>query len=197
MIEGVSQNQEQPVSAWNAANALTMLRIALVPAFAIALFQDGGQDSAWRIWATVIFLTAAITDRFDGELARRRGLVTDFGKISDPIADKALIGTALIGLSIIGDLSWVITIVILVRELGITALRFAVIRYGVIPASRGGKLKTVLQVGAIGLYVLPLAAVSGALVVIAQVVMAAALVVTIITGIDYLYRARSLVRRTL
>ena len=104
------------------------------------------------------FAVASVTDRIDGELARRRGLVTDFGKIADPIADKALIGAALVGLSLLDELPWWVTVVILVREIGITLLRFLVIRHGVMPASRGGKLKTLLQALAIGLLVLPLAA---------------------------------------
>ena len=97
-----------------------------------------------------------ITDRFDGALARSYGMVTEFGTLADPIADKALIGAALIGLSMLGDLPWWVTVVILVREVGITVLRFAVLRHGVIPASRGGKLKTLVQAVAIGLFVLPL-----------------------------------------
>ena len=106
----------------------------------------------------MVFAVASVTDRLDGDLARRRSLVTDFGKIADPIADKALTGAALIGLSALDELPWWVTVVILVRELGITLLRFWVIRHGVIPASRGGKLKTLLQTVAIGLYVLPLPA---------------------------------------
>src|SRR5690625_5160526 len=133
-----------------------MVRIALVPIFAVSLFVDSGQSIIWRLVAAAAFATAAITDRYDGQLARNRGLVTDFGKIVDPIADKALIGTALIGLSLLDYLPWWVTIVILVRELGITVLRLVVVRRGVIPASRGGKLKTVVQIVAIGLYILPL-----------------------------------------
>ena len=124
--------------------------------------------------------------------ARARGIVTDFGKVSDPIADKALMGMALIGLSIIGLLSWWVTAVVLVREVGITALRFVVIRHGVMPASRGGKAKTALQAIAILLYVLPL---SDSWHTIAVVVMTAAVIVTVATGVDYLLRARTL-RRT-
>ena len=129
---------------------------AAVPVFGVVLFEDGGHDAGWRIAAWGVFAIASITDRFDGEIARRRGLITEFGKLADPIADKALIGTALVGLSILGELPWWVTIVILVREVGVTALRFWVIRLGVIEASRGGKLKTLLQGVAIGWYVLPL-----------------------------------------
>jgi CDP-diacylglycerol---glycerol-3-phosphate 3-phosphatidyltransferase len=174
------------VSVWNIANALTALRLLLVPVFAIVLFQDGGHRTGWRIAAWVVFAAASITDSFDGELARRRGLVTEVGKLADPIADKALIGAALIGLSALGDLPWWVTVVILVREVGVTLLRLWVIRRGVIPASRGGKLKTLLQTVAIGLYILPL---TGWLHTVAAVIMAAALVVAIVTGVDYVIKA--------
>ena len=134
---------------------------------------------------------AAFTDRIDGEIARRRHLVTEFGKLADPIADKALIGTALVGLSVLGRLPWWVTAVIVVREVGVTALRFWVIRHGVLAASRGGKAKTVLQAVAIGLFVLPLTGVST---VLADVVMAAAVVLTVVTGVDYISRALRLRR---
>ena len=103
-----------------------------------------------------MFAVAAITDRFDGELARRRGLVTAFGTLADPIADKALTGSALIGLSMLGMVPWWATLLIMGREIGITLLRFAVLRHGIIAASRGGKAKTLVQMIAIGLYLLPL-----------------------------------------
>jgi CDP-diacylglycerol--glycerol-3-phosphate 3-phosphatidyltransferase len=179
-------NASDPVSAWNIANGLTLLRLALVPAFAAVLFRDGGHHDGWRIAAWGVFAVASITDRFDGEIARRRGLITEFGKLADPIADKALIGTALVGLSLLNELAWWITVVILVREVGVTVLRFWVIRHGVIEASRGGKVKTLLESVAIGLYVLPL---YGWLHVIAVVVMAAAVVLALITGVDYVLRA--------
>ena len=127
-----------------------------------------------------------ITDRFDGALARSYDLVTEFGKLADPIADKALIGAALIGLSLLGDLPWWVTILILIREIGVTILRFAVIRRGVIPASRGGKLKTLVQAMAIGLFVLPL---SGAWLTGAWIFMWAAIVLTVVTGLDYVVSA--------
>ncbi|HEX8095974.1 CDP-diacylglycerol--glycerol-3-phosphate 3-phosphatidyltransferase [Jatrophihabitans sp.] len=174
------------VSAWNIANALTMLRLVLVPFFAVALFHGSGHAPGWRVTAWAIFAVASLTDRVDGEIARRRGLVTEFGKLADPIADKALIGTALVGLSMLGDLPWWVTVVILVREVGVTLLRFWVIRHGVMSASRGGKVKTLLQGVAIGLLVLPL---SGALHIAATAVMAAAVVLTVVTGLDYVARA--------
>jgi CDP-diacylglycerol--glycerol-3-phosphate 3-phosphatidyltransferase len=174
------------VSAWNIANALTVFRLALVPVFLVLLFHDGGHLSGWRIWAWAVFGLASLTDRFDGDIARRRGLITEFGKLADPIADKALIGTALVGLSILGDLAWWISIVIVIREVGVTVLRFWVIRHGVIAASRGGKLKTLLQTIATGLYVLPL---HGWLHDVAAVLMLVAVVVALVTGADYVARA--------
>ena len=141
--------------------------------------------------AFVVFAVAVITDRFDGSLARNYGMVTEFGTLADPIADKTLIGAALIGLSMLGDLPWWVTVVILAREVGITVLRFVVLRHGVIPASRGGKLKTLVQAVAIGLFVLPL---SGSWLVAASVVMAAAIVLTVVTGVDYVASAARDVR---
>ncbi len=174
------------VSAWNIANALTMLRLALVPFFALALFHSGGHSRGWHITACVIFVVASLTDRIDGDIARKRGLITEFGKLADPIADKALIGTALVGLSVLGDLSWWVTVLILVREVGVTLLRFWVIRHGVMPASRGGKVKTSLQALAIGLLVLPL---TGVWHTAASLVMGLAVVLTMVTGLDYVARA--------
>src|SRR4051812_38482091 len=139
------------------------------------------------------FAIAALTDRVDGELARRRGLVTDVGKIADPIADKALIGTALVGLSLLGELAWWVTVVVLVREIGITLLRLVVIRHGVMPAGRGGKAKTAFQALAIVLYLLPL---PSGLEPVAQVVMGIAVVLTVLTGIDYLVKAWRLTRNS-
>jgi len=176
----------------NIANALTLLRLLLVPVFVVLFFMDGGHSSGWRIWAFVVFAVATITDLVDGDLARSRGLVTDVGKVADPIADKALTGAALIGLSVVGDLPWWVTVVILVREIGVTALRFFVIRHGVIPASRGGKAKTLLQNVAIGLYILPL---TGWAATVRFWLMAAAVVITVVTGADYVARAVRL-RRT-
>ncbi|MDQ0751688.1 CDP-diacylglycerol--glycerol-3-phosphate 3-phosphatidyltransferase [Streptomyces africanus] len=173
-------------SVWNVANLLTMLRLILVPAFVALMLADGGYDPAWRAFAWAAFAIAMITDLFDGHLARRYNLVTDFGKIADPIADKAIMGAALICLSALGDLPWWVTGVILGRELGITLLRFLVIRYGVIPASRGGKLKTLTQGVAVGMYVLAL---TGWLATLRFWVMAAAVVLTVVTGLDYVKQA--------
>ena len=182
---------EQPrVSLVNLPNALTVLRLVLVPVFLLALFAGGGHQTSFRWLAWSIFAVAAITDRFDGHIARKRGQVTDFGKIADPMADKALTGSALVGLSMLGDLSWWFTVVILVREIGITLLRFAVIRYGVIAASPGGKAKTLVQILAIGLYVLPL---PPSLHWLSFSFMCAAFLLTVFTGVDYLARATALV----
>ncbi|GGT43006.1 CDP-diacylglycerol--glycerol-3-phosphate 3-phosphatidyltransferase [Streptomyces chromofuscus] len=173
-------------SVWNVANLLTMLRLLLVPGFVALMLADGGYDPAWRSLAWAAFAIAMITDLFDGHLARTYNLVTDFGKIADPIADKAIMGAALICLSGLGDLPWWVTGVILGRELGITLLRFLVIRYGVIPASRGGKLKTLTQGVAVGMYVLAL---TGWLATLRFWVMAAAVVLTVATGLDYVRQA--------
>ncbi len=178
-------------STWNIANGLTILRVLLVPLFGWFLLREGGDDLTMRIAAFVTFGIAALTDKFDGELARRRGLITDFGKIADPIADKALMGMALVGLSLLGELTWWVTGVILVREIGITLLRFWVIRYGVISASPGGKAKTLLQVIAIAMYLLPF---GGWFHLGAQIVMGAAVALTVLTGADYVLRALKLRR---
>src|SRR3954467_13536005 len=170
----------------NIANGLTLLRLLLVPVFVLTLFANGGHSSGWRVWAFVVFAVATVTDFIDGDLARSRGLVTDVGKVADPIADKALTGAALIGLSLLGDLPWWVTVVVLVREIGVTLLRFFVIRHGVMAASRGGKAKTLLQAVGIGLLILPL---GGVLHAIALLIMYVAVVVTVVTGIDYVQRA--------
>ena len=150
-------------------------------------------SACWRAerpggwWRWPRSASASLTDLLDGRLARSRGLVTDFGKIADPVADKALTGAALICLSALGELPWWVTGVIMFREIGVTVLRFWVIRRGVIAASRGGKLKTLLQVIAICLYVLPPALSPPGLV--RGLFMAAAVVVTVVTGVDYVLQA--------
>jgi CDP-diacylglycerol--glycerol-3-phosphate 3-phosphatidyltransferase len=177
----------------NIANVLTGVRLALVPFFVVALFRVDGLDADWRLLAFGLFAVAAITDRLDGEIARKRGLVTSFGEIADPIADKALTGSALIGLSILGLVPWWITVVILGREVGVTVLRFWVLRHGVIPASRGGKAKTFVQTIAIGLYVLPLPqllpAISDPMAWLQIALLLLALLLTVVTGLDYVFRA--------
>ncbi|MFI6346267.1 CDP-diacylglycerol--glycerol-3-phosphate 3-phosphatidyltransferase [Streptomyces sp. NPDC050560] len=171
---------------WNVANLLTMVRLLLVPGFVLLMLAGGGHDPAWRSFAWAAFAVAMITDLFDGHVARTYGLVTDFGKIADPIADKAIMGAALICLSSLDDLPWWVTGVILGRELGITLLRFWVIHYGVIPASRGGKMKTLAQGVGVGMYVLVL---TGPLATLRFWVMAVAVVLTVVTGLDYIRQA--------
>lgn len=177
------------VPLMNIANILTILRILIVPIFLAALFAADGHNAHWRWGAAALFGVAAITDRIDGQLARKYGLVTDFGKLADPIADKALIGAALIGLSMLGDLPWWMTIVIVARELGVTLLRLAVVRRGVIPAGRGGKLKTLVQSVAIAVILLPL---SGGFASAGMALMYVAVVLTVVTGLDYVVQAARL-----
>jgi CDP-diacylglycerol--glycerol-3-phosphate 3-phosphatidyltransferase len=185
-----------PPPLLNIANVLTGVRLALVPVFVAVLLTEDGTSTSWRLAAFGVFAVAAITDRYDGELARRRGLVTAFGTIADPIADKALTGSALIGLSALGMVPWWATVVIMVREIGVTVLRFLVLRHGIIPASRGGKAKTLVQTLAIGLYLLPLTelfhAATGAVELLRWTVLVVAVVLTVVTGLDYVLRAARL-----
>lgn len=178
-------------SNWNIANALTGLRILLVPLFGWLLLAEGGDSTALRLWAAAVFAVATATDRLDGDLARSRGLVTDVGKIADPIADKALMGMAFVGLSIIDIVPWWVSVVVLVRELGITVMRFVVIRHGVMAASRGGKIKTVLQALALFLLILPF---EGGWQVPGLIIMYLAVLVTVVTGLDYVRDAVRLAR---
>lgn len=187
---------------WNLPNVLTMGRIAMVPFFIWALVADASRaGEPWgdprygvaRWIALLLFGLAMYTDMLDGQIARRRNLITDFGKIADPIADKALTGAAMILLSLVGDLPWWVTVLILVREWGITLLRLAVVRYGVMAASKGGKLKTVLQTAGLVLLLMPFAA-NPVWHLVALIVMYAALLVTVVTGVDYAVKAARLVR---
>lgn len=170
----------------NLPNSITISRILALPFCAYALFKNGGDDSTWRIIAFVLFFIVGVTDFLDGKLARSRNSVTEFGKLLDPIADKAMIGTALISLSILNILPWWVTIIILTREIGITIFRFVVIKGGVIPANRGGKIKTMVQNFAAGFYILPL---SASLYWFRELFMGAALILTVVTGIWYLVEA--------
>ncbi|WP_328461363.1 CDP-diacylglycerol--glycerol-3-phosphate 3-phosphatidyltransferase [Actinoplanes sp. NBC_00393] len=179
------------VSLYNAANALTVIRIVLIPVFVAFVVVSGMTDPDWRIAACLAFCIASATDFVDGWIARRWQLVTSFGKVADPIADKALTGTALVLLSAYDQLPWWVTIAILVREWGVTALRFWVIRYGIIPASRGGKLKTGLQTAAIAWYLWP---VPESAQIVGVCLMGAALIVTVVTGVDYVLQALRLRR---
>ncbi|HEY2672219.1 MAG TPA: CDP-diacylglycerol--glycerol-3-phosphate 3-phosphatidyltransferase [Rugosimonospora sp.] len=174
------------VSIANPANALTALRLVLIPAFAALTVGSGLVHSGLRMLACAAFVFASLTDFVDGWIARTWDLITSFGKVADPIADKLLTGTALVLLSWYGQLPWWVTVVILARELGVTGLRFWVIRHGVIPASRGGKIKTALQILAIAWYLWPFDATVER---VGAAIMVAAVVVTVITGVDYVVRA--------
>lgn len=174
------------VSAINVPNFLTTIRIIVVPILAWLLFREDAASDSNRLIAGVLFIIAALTDIADGTIARRWNLITNFGKIFDPIADKALIGVALIGLSYLNLLDWWFTWVILARELFVTFLRFWVINKGVIPASRGGKLKTIMQIIAISFYLLPLPETVSLL---AEVLMYVAVILTLATAVDYIMKA--------
>ena len=181
---------ETTASAGNVANIVTVARILLAPVFIWLLLLDGGRDGYIRYLAAALFVLAIVTDSVDGLLARQRNLVTDLGKILDPIADKVLVGGALVSLSILGELPWWITIVILVRELGITAFRFALLRDRVIPASWLGKVKTVVQAVAISFCLFPLWQFLGGWVDwVNGVLIVAAVVLTIVSGLEYLWQA--------
>jgi len=186
-VDPMAQPSVPGVSVWNIANGLTGLRFVLVPLFGWLLLA-GDSRTSWRLAAAAAFVLAVVTDSFDGELARRRGLITDVGKIADPIADKALIGTALVVLSLLGELTWWATVLVVVREVAITVLRLVVIRHGVMPAGRGGKAKTALQAVAITLYLLPLPTSSWEH-RIAMVTMLVAVGLTLLTGLDYVLKA--------
>ena len=184
---------QRPASNWNLPNALTTLRIVAVPFFGWALLTDGGHSLGWRWVAFAVFVLAMITDKIDGDLARKHDLVTDFGKIADPIADKALTGMAFVGLSVVGELWWWVTAVVLLREWGITLMRLWLVRRGVVlPAGQGGKLKTVVQTVALGMLVVPLRLFTGAwepigeaLWWVAITLMGIAVLLTVVTGLDY------------
>ena len=183
---------ERKVSNWNLPNVLTSLRFVMVPFFGWALLVDGGDSVLWRTVACALFVIAMITDKIDGDIARKRNLVTNFGKIADPIADKAITGMAFVGLSIVGDIWWWVTIVVLVREWSVTLLRLSLLRDIVIPSAQSGKVKTTLQALALGLLCLPLRQVDGALDVVglvvfylAQVLLAGAVAMTMWSGYEF------------
>lgn len=178
-------------------NAITIVRILCAPVFLWMLLADGGADGALRWWAAVLFIVAIATDGIDGYLARRHNLVSDLGKLLDPIADKALTGCAFVGLSILGELPWVITIIVLIRELGVTVHRFIVVADHVVAAAWMGKLKTVAQAVALSAALLPLWTVFGSWIhVVNTVLMTIAVVLTIASGIDYVITAVTAKRQT-
>jgi CDP-diacylglycerol--glycerol-3-phosphate 3-phosphatidyltransferase len=179
-------------SNWNLPNALTTLRIVMVPFFGYALLYDGGDSVTWRLIAFALFVAAMITDKIDGDIARARNLVTDFGKIADPIADKAITGMAFIGLSIVGDIWWWVTILVLAREWSVTLLRLSILKDVVMPASQLGKIKTTLQAVALSGLCLPLRQVDGSLEIVgevlfylSQVLLAAAVAMTMWSGFEF------------
>lgn len=173
------------VPVFNLPNALTLFRLLVVPVFALLLLR-AGDDADVRVLLWGLFTAACLTDVLDGRLARRWGQVTGFGVLADPIADKALVGTALVGLSLLGELSWVATAVVLGREVAVTLLRLWVARHGLIPASRGGKAKALTQNIAVAMYLLPL---HGLLADLRLPVLVVAVLATVVTGLDYLAQA--------
>lgn len=182
-------------SVWNPANGLTVIRLLAVPVLAWLIVQDSETS---RNYAAVVFLAASITDFLDGAIARKYGWITNFGKVADPIADKLLTGVALIGLSVLELLPWWITIVIIVREIVVTILRFWVIEHGVISASRGGKAKTVAQTIAITMYLVEFpngSEITDLWIVAQNVAMTIALILTLATAIQYVQQARELRQR--
>ncbi len=170
----------------NLPNALTIFRILALPFCAWALFKEGGEDPNWQIIAWTSFFLVGLTDILDGRIARKRNQVSSFGAILDPIADKAFIGTALIGLSILGKIPWWVTAIILFREIGITIIRLAIVNRKVISANRGGKIKSLLQNFSVGFYILPL---PENLYLPRDILLGAAVVLTLTTGLEYLRNA--------
>lgn len=193
---GASEDKTTLDFAWNIPNILTIARLVLVPVFAVVLLSHPHEQD-WRIWSTVVFVVAILTDFVDGKLARSLNQVTNFGKIWDSIADKALTGMAFVCLSIIGELPWWMTVIILVREWGITLLRMRMLQYGVMSAKKGGKLKTALQSIALTLFLLGLPGLGEWFYVTRWVIMWAAFALTVLTGIDYVVDAIRLRRAAL
>ena len=189
-----------PVSPWNIANIITMIRIAMVPVFAWLLLAAGWSpihSLTLRWWAFAVFLLAAFSDKLDGYLARSRGLVTDLGKLLDPIADKALTGAAFVLLAFpLREIPWWVPVVILIREFGITIMRMRLRKYSVLPAGRGGKAKTFVQSVAIGMLLMPLSHLPFWVTIIAWAFLAAAIVATVLSGIDYALNGYGLWRQS-
>ncbi len=194
-------------SNWNLPNVLTALRIVMVPFFGWTLLHDGGDSVLWRAVAFALFVGAMITDKIDGDIARKRNLVTNFGKIADPIADKAITGMAFIGLSVVGDIWWWVTIVVLLREWSVTLLRLSILRQVVVAAAQSGKVNTVLQAIALSTLRLPLRQVSGEpwetlgeiLFYLAQVMLAGAVAMTLWSGYEFfrdVWRQRGNIRQS-
>ena len=174
-------------SELNLPNSITIFRILALPLCVYVLFKNGGHDYHWRIAAWWVFFAVGMSDALDGKLARSRHSITEFGKLLDPIADKAFIATAMIGLCILGDFQWWITALIMSREIGITIFRFSVIKRGIIPANRGGKVKAVVQNFAVSFYMLPL---SPSLYLARDIFLGIAIVITLATGASYIQQAQ-------
>ena len=188
---------DSQVSNANMANIITVVRILLAPVFVWLVLLDGGEHGVWRWVAAVMFIAAISTDGLDGALARRRNLITNSGIILDPIADKVLIGGALIALALVSELPWWVVAVILLRELGITVFRFVMLKDRVIPASRGGKAKTILQSVTLSSWLVPTWVILGSWVFVANwVMMAAVIAITLVTGIEYLWKGLRAPRAT-
>lgn len=186
----ILRSGDTPASSGNIANIITVIRILMAPVFVWVVLADDSRMGGLRLAAAVVFIVAILTDSLDGILARRQNLITDLGKILDPIADKLLVGGALVALSILDEVPWWVTVVILVREVGITIFRFIVIRQQVIAASKGGKLKTLLQAVTLSMFLLPLVPLVGSWILgVDSILMAATVIVTVVTGIDYLVKA--------
>lgn len=180
-------SEARAVSNWSAPNIIAGARILATPFFFWVLIADGGQNLTLRWLAGVFFIVAIATDALDGWIARRYNLITDLGKLLDPIADKFLTGAALIGLSLINELPWWVTVVVLVREIGITVHRLVEARSVVVAAAWMGKLKTIAQSVAIPLAIFPLASVLGDWVIWVNVAtMSIAVFLTVASGIDYI-----------
>jgi CDP-diacylglycerol--glycerol-3-phosphate 3-phosphatidyltransferase len=177
-------------SIFNLPNIITMARILFVPLFIWTLVEFNNPESAMRWISVLTFIIIMASDGVDGAIARKRGLITNLGKLLDPIADKALLGGALVTLSILGEVSWYITAIIMIRELGITAYRFVVIRNKVVAASAGGKLKTIFQGIMVGFVVSPLTAWFGDWYQIFESSLVFfATFLTVTTGVQYMYAA--------
>ncbi|HEX4470797.1 MAG TPA: CDP-diacylglycerol--glycerol-3-phosphate 3-phosphatidyltransferase [Nocardioides sp.] len=198
--------QAATVGNWNLPNVLTGLRILIVPFFGYALLHDSGSSIGWRCLATLLFVVAMVTDKVDGDIARSRGLITNFGKIADPIADKAMTGMAFVGLSVVGDVWWWVTIVVLLREWSVTLLRLSILRRVVVAAARSGKVKTVVQVVALTGLSLPLRQVHAplhdvgeVLFYASEVVLGVAVAMTLWSGYEFfrdVWRQRDSIRAT-
>lgn len=174
------------IPAFITPNHITITRILFLPVGAWTLYLSHGTDSQWLIISWCVFFILGMSDVIDGNLARSRKQITEFGKFLDPVADKALIATAMISLNLLDRFPLWITIVILVREIGITIFRLAVIKNGVIPANRGGKVKTLFQNFGVGFFMLPL---PESLYWFRNSFIGVAIILTVVTGFYYVRSA--------